>query len=59
MSNGEYKIVEQFIIFVPIQSSTGKNLAVEVKLLETLNNYGIDLIFLRGQGYNGVATMSG
>jgi len=57
ISNNEYKIVEQFLKFDPVQSTTGQNLA-DV-LLETLNNFGIDLNFLRRQGYDGASSMSG
>jgi hypothetical protein len=57
MSNNEYKIVEQFLKFVPVQSTTGQRLADVI--LETLNNIGIDLNFLRGQGYDGASSMSG
>lgn len=51
------KICEQFLQFVPVTSTTGKNLSD--KILESLNNYGIDLTYLRGQGYDGSAAMSG
>lgn len=57
MSNNEYKIVEQFLKFVPVQSTIVQHL-VDV-ILETLNNIGIDLNFLRGQGYDGAFSMNG
>jgi hypothetical protein len=51
------KFVEQFFIFVPVQSTTDQNLADVI--LETLNKIWIDLCFLRGQGYDGASSMSG
>ncbi|XP_076283965.1 52 kDa repressor of the inhibitor of the protein kinase-like [Lasioglossum baleicum] len=51
------KLCEQFLQFVPVTSTTGKNLSQTI--LESLNNYGIDLCYLRGQGYDGAASMSG
>lgn len=51
------KICEQFLQFIHVTSTTGKN--ISDKIVESLNNYGIDLSYLRGQGYDGAASMSG
>jgi len=47
-----FKIVEHFIKFVPVESTSGQNLAYYV-LLITLNSCGININYLRGQGYDG------
>ncbi|XP_044751693.1 52 kDa repressor of the inhibitor of the protein kinase-like [Coccinella septempunctata] len=52
-----FKIREDFLTFVPVHDVTGAGLAKTV--LETLSNLGLDLNKLRGQGYDGAATMSG
>lgn len=52
-----FKIVENFLKFVPVESTSGQNLA-DV-LLTTLNSCGININYLRGQGYDGAAAMSG
>ncbi|GBM52532.1 hypothetical protein AVEN_230563-1 [Araneus ventricosus] len=52
-----YKIREDFLTFVPVYDVTGACLANTV--LETLPILGLDLKKMRGQGYNGAATMRG
>lgn len=52
-----FKIVENFLKFLPVESTSGQNLA-DV-LLTTLNSCGININYLRGQGYDGAAAMSG
>ncbi|KAE9525840.1 hypothetical protein AGLY_014066 [Aphis glycines] len=53
----DFKIVEHFLKFVPVESTSGQNLA-DV-LLTTLNSCGNNINYLRGQGYDGAAAMSG
>jgi len=48
-------IKEHFICFVPVYECTGENLAIFQKLKEI----GLNLEFLRGQGYDGETNMSG
>lgn len=50
-------IREDFLQFVPTYDLTGKALAKLI--LDNLNQFGIETAFLRGQGYDGAATMSG
>ncbi|XP_050540290.1 52 kDa repressor of the inhibitor of the protein kinase-like [Daktulosphaira vitifoliae] len=57
IDENNFKIVEQFLKFVPVESTSGQNLA-DV-LLTTLNACGININYLRGQGYDGAAAMSG
>ncbi|GBN58436.1 hypothetical protein AVEN_35297-1 [Araneus ventricosus] len=52
-----YKIKEDFLTFVPVYDVTGAGLANTV--LETLLSLGVDLKKMRGQGYDGAATMRG
>ncbi|GBL81624.1 repressor of the inhibitor of the protein kinase [Araneus ventricosus] len=52
-----YKIREDFLTFVPVYDVTGAGLANTV--LETLSVLGLDLKKMRGQGYDGAATMRG
>ncbi|GBO36650.1 hypothetical protein AVEN_234615-1 [Araneus ventricosus] len=52
-----YKIREDFLTFVPVYDVTGAGLANTV--LETLSSLGLDLKKMRGQGYDGAATMRG
>lgn len=52
-----YKIREDFLTFVPVYDVTGAALANTV--LETLSSLGLDLKKMRGQGYDGAATMRG
>lgn len=48
---------EDFLTFVPVTDVIGMGLANT--LLNTLDKLGIDLKYLRGQGFDGAATMSG
>lgn len=48
---------EDFLTFVPVHDVTGLGLATV--LLNALKELGLDLDKLRGQGYDGAATMSG
>lgn len=51
------KIREDFLQFVPVTDMSGKGLAQV--LLECLGNLGINLNYLRGQGYDGASAMRG
>lgn len=53
-SAGEVK--EHFLGFVEADSTTGEALAETV--LNTLEEYGIDVNNIRGQGYDGAANMA-
>jgi hypothetical protein len=55
--DSEYKIYEQFLQFMLLESLTGKHLTST--LLRGLQECYIEEEFLRGQGYDGVAAMSG
>ncbi|XP_050527818.1 52 kDa repressor of the inhibitor of the protein kinase-like [Daktulosphaira vitifoliae] len=57
IDENNFKIVEQFLKFVPVESTSGQNLA-DV-LLTTLNPCGININYLRGQDYDGATAMSG
>jgi len=48
---------EDFLQFVPVYDVTGKGLADMVS--ESLTKWGVDARYLRGQGYDGAAAMSG
>jgi len=48
---------EDFLQFVSTNNLTGKGLATFI--LENLKSFGIELKYLRGQGYDGAAAMSG
>lgn len=50
-------IREDFLQFVPVTDVSGKGLASTI--LSSLNRIGVDLTYLRGQGYDGAAAMSG
>jgi len=52
-----FKIVENVLKFVPVESTSSQNLA-DI-LLTTFNSCGININNLRGQGYDGTAAMSG
>lgn len=51
------KLREDFLVFVPATDVTGKGLAT--KILETLSCLSLETKYLRGQGYDGAASMSG
>lgn len=53
----KYEIVERFLEFVPLNSTTGMNMANVI--LDKLNEMGIETEYMRGQGYDGAAAMSG
>lgn len=48
---------EDFVGFVPVADTTGANL--KSKIVQELNNLGLSLSNLRGQGYDGASNMSG
>jgi len=48
---------EDFLQFVPVFDVTGKSLATVLN--DSLIRFGIDVQYLRGQGYDGAAAMSG
>lgn len=48
---------EDFLKFVPVVDVTGNGLAVV--LIDSLKNIGLDLNFLRGQGYDGASAICG
>ena len=51
------KVHEEFLCFVPVSSTTGKDLASTI--LTQLSQLGLNLEHMRGQGYDGVSNMSG
>ncbi len=53
----EYKIKEVFLQFVPVIDTSGKNLAEVIE--SSLINFGLNMDYLRGQGYDGAAAMKG
>ena len=56
-SNGQVRIREEFLGFVLATSTTRESLASLI--LGSLEKWGVDVNFLRGQGYDGAANMSG
>lgn len=50
-------LTEEFLQFVPISDMTGEGIANSI--LKSLQQFGIDMKYLRGQGYDGAAAMSG
>lgn len=52
-----HEIREDFLKFVPVHDVTGKGLATSIK--NELQSLGLDLNYMRGQGYDGAAAMSG
>ena len=48
---------EEFLCFVPVPSTTGKDLASTI--LTQLSQLGLNLEHMRGQGYDGASNMSG
>ncbi|XP_050547099.1 52 kDa repressor of the inhibitor of the protein kinase-like [Daktulosphaira vitifoliae] len=48
---------EEFLQFVPTTDTTGKGLADII--IQSLHSFGVDTKYLRGQGYDGCASMSG
>lgn len=55
--NNKSLLVENFLQFVPVISTRGEDLANTI--LNTLESLGLNLGYLRGQGYDGAAAMSG
>lgn len=49
--------MESFLLFVPVISTTRLNLSETI--IDTLKSIGINLNYLKGQGYDGTACMSG
>ena len=47
---------EEFLCYVPISSTTGKDLASTI--LTQLSQLGLKLKYMRGQGYDGARNMS-
>ena len=50
-------VIESFLQFVSVTSTRGEDLAKTI--LDSLESMGLDLKYLRGQGYDGAAAMSG
>jgi hypothetical protein len=50
-------IKEEFLQFVPTTDTTGKGLADII--IQNLHSFGIETKYLRGQGYDGCASMVG
>ena len=50
-------VCEDFLQFVEVHDVTGNGIAKSI--LAALSSFGIDVSFLRGQGYDGAAAMSG
>lgn len=53
----ENNIMESFLLFVPVISTTGLNLSETI--INTLKSIGINLNYLKSHGYDGTACMSG
>ena len=51
----KYQIREMFLQFVPVVETTGKNLAEVIEC--SLIKLGLNMAYLRGQGYDGAAAM--
>jgi len=51
------KVHEDFLCFVPVSSTTGKDLASTI--LTQLSQLGLNLERMHGQGYDGASNMSG
>ena len=51
------KIIESFLRFIPVESTTGENLS-EI-ILNTMASLNINTEKLRGQGYDGASNMTG
>jgi len=56
-NNSQYEINEQFIKFLQVSSSTGENLLITLK--KELENLGLDINDVRGQGYDNGPNMQG
>ncbi|GBM20482.1 hypothetical protein AVEN_5562-1 [Araneus ventricosus] len=53
----QMKICEHFLCFVPLTSTTSQSISQAI--LKTLKVLGLDVKYLRGQGYDGARAMSG
>lgn len=53
----EFIIREGFLGFTELLSTTG--IAIKKVTLKKLNDFGLSLTYLRGQGYDGGSNMSG
>nr|XP_015916929.2 zinc finger MYM-type protein 1-like [Parasteatoda tepidariorum] len=53
----KFNITEQFLQFIPVHDLTGK--AIATTILDQLQSIKVDIKKLRGQGYDGAASMSG
>lgn len=57
INDKNFTLHEDFLQFVPTTDMTGRGIASLI--LESLKGFGIDTQYLRGQGYDGAAAMSG
>lgn len=55
--DGQHFVKEDFLQFEQVTSVTGESLAK--KIIEHFQKYGVDLNYVRGQGYDGAANMAG
>lgn len=53
----DFTVREDFLQFVSTNDMTGKGSATLI--LDSLKSFGIEIKYLRGQGYDGAAAMSG
>lgn len=57
LKNNKFSVEERFLTFRPISDTTGEGLTNF--LLKTLENYGLDIYNMRGQGYDNGSNMKG
>lgn len=55
--NKKYCVKEEFLGFVPLDKQDAKSIAEAI--LTSINNWGLNLSMMVGQGYDGCSTMSG
>lgn len=55
--DGKINLREDFLKFVPVHDTRGEALAQ--RIIEELKSLGVNLSFLKGQGYDGASAMSG
>lgn len=53
----KFKICENFLMFHPLASTTGEELSNQI--INNLKGLGINIEYMRGQGYDGAGAMSG
>ena len=53
----QYCIHDTFLQFAPIYDVTGKGIATTI--VDQSRSFGVDISKMRGQGYDGAASMSG